>query len=137
MDFWQRIRAWFSRLTYGSYGSDQLGKTTIYASLLLLFLSFALNNRIFWILSLAGYAWSIFRMFSKNREKRMAENRLYLEKSEKLRTPVRQAMVRFRNRKTYKYFKCPQCRTRMRLTRGRGEKQVTCPKCKHVFKIRT
>ena len=136
MDFMQRIRAFFAKLTYGAYGSDQLGKVTLYASLALLFLSFALGSTLCWYLSIAGYVWTIFRMFSRNREKRAAENALYLQKTEKLRTELRQARVRFRNRKQYKYFKCPQCGTRMRLTRGCGEKNVCCPKCKNTFKMK-
>ena len=42
MDLMQRIRAFFAKLTYGSYGSDQLGRTILYTSIVLLFLSFAL-----------------------------------------------------------------------------------------------
>ncbi|MBQ9195962.1 MAG: hypothetical protein IJ157_01870 [Clostridia bacterium] len=136
MDFMQRIRAFFSKLTYGSYGSDQLGRAILYGSILLLFLSFALGVPLFWYLSIAGYIWAIYRIFSKNRAKRQAENALYLQKTEKLRTEVRQARVRFRNRKQFKYFKCPQCHTRMRLTRGCGEKNVCCPKCKNTFKMK-
>lgn len=136
MDFMQRIRAFFAKLTYGSYGSDQLGRAVLYGSILLLFFSFAFGSVPLLYLSIAGYAWEIFRMFSRNREKRQAENALYLQKTEKLRTELRQARVRFRNRKQYKYFKCPQCRTRMRLTRGCGEKNVCCPKCKNTFKMK-
>lgn len=136
MNFMQRLRAFFAKLTYGAYGSDQLGRATLYASLILLFLTFATGSTLCWYLSIAGYAWCIFRMFSRNREKRSAENALYLKKTEKLRTELRQALTRFRNRKQYKYFKCPQCRTRMRLTRGCGEKTVCCPKCKNTFKMK-
>lgn len=136
MDLMQRIRAFFNRLTYGSYGSDQLGRAILYASIALLFLSFALGITLFWYLSIIGYGWALFRVFSKNRPKRQAENELYLQKTAKLRTEIRQARVRFRNRKQYKYFKCPQCRTRMRLTRGCGEKTVSCPHCKNTFKMK-
>ena len=136
MDFMQRLRAFISRLTYGRYGSDQLSRAVIYGSIILLFLSFALGIHLFWTLSILGYGWAVFRIFSRNTEKRRAENVLYLQKTEKLRTQIRQAKVRFRNRKQYKYFKCPHCRTRMRLTRGCGEKSVTCPNCKNVFRIR-
>ena len=135
MDFMQRIREAFARFTYGRYGTDQLGRVIIYASLLLLFLSFALGSTMCWVLSIAGYVWAIFRMFSKNHAKRQAENALYLTKTQHLRTEIRQARVRFRNRKQYKYFRCPHCRTRMRLTRGCGEKEITCPKCKNHFKM--
>lgn len=136
MNLMQRIRAFIQRITYGSYGSDQLGQVILYASVFLLFLGFALGNVLFLYLSIAGYGWAVFRIFSKNREKRMAENQLYLNKTARLRTEIRQARVRFRNRKQYKYFKCPQCHTRMRLTRGCGEKDVKCPNCKNIFKMK-
>jgi len=136
MDFMSRIRAFLSRQLYGRYGSDELGRFILYASILLLFLSFALGSGLCWYLSIAGYVWALFRVFSRNMEKRRAENALYLQKTGRLRTELRQARVRFRNRKQYKYFKCPQCRTRMRLTRGCGEKTVACPHCKHTFTTR-
>lgn len=136
MNFMQRVRAFFAKLTYGAYGSDQLGRAILYASIALLFLSFALGSTLCWYLSIAGYGWALFRVFSRNRAKRQAENALYLQKTDRLRTELRQARVRFRNRKQYKYFKCPQCHTRMRLTRGCGEKSVCCPKCKNTFKMK-
>ena len=30
---------------------------------------------------------------------------------------------------------CPQCRTKVRLPRNKGTLQVTCPNCKHVFRV--
>jgi transcription elongation factor Elf1 len=36
--------------------------------------------------------------------------------------------------KKYKYFKCPECKSWLRLPRGVGEVTVTCGKCRHAFK---
>ena len=36
MDFMQRIRAFFAKISYGSYGSDQLGRAVLYGSMFLL-----------------------------------------------------------------------------------------------------
>ena len=136
MRFLDRLRQSLSRSMYGRYGSDQLSRVTMYTSIALLFLAYATGIRLLMTLSFAGYIWTIFRMFSKNREARARENMLYLQKTEKLRTEIRQARVRFRNRKQYKYFRCPQCRARLRLTRGCGEKTVTCQCCGHKFTMR-
>ena len=133
MRFLDRIRQSLSRSLYGRYGSDQLSRVILYVSIALLFLSYATGIGLLMTLSFAGYIWAIFRIFSKNKEARARENMLYLQKTEKLRTEIRQARVRFRNRKQYKYFKCPQCRARLRLTRGCGEKTVTCQRCGHKF----
>ena len=47
---------------------------------------------------------------------------------------VRQFIVRLKNIRKYKYFKCPQCHARLRLPRKVGEVTVTCGKCRHAFK---
>ena len=134
MNLWERIKFSFSRLMYGRYGADQFSRTIIITSLILLVVSNLTGLLLLYYLSLGGYIYAIFRMFSRNIDKRSAENQRYLEKSTKWRTEYAQAKVRFRNRKQYKYFKCPQCRTRMRLSRGAGEKQITCRNCQHTFK---
>ena len=136
MSFFFRLRQSLSRFMYGRYGSDELGRAVLYTSILLLFLTYALGIGLFWYLSIAGYAWALFRVFSKNRAARARENAVYLQKTQKLRTEIRQARVRFRNRKQYKYFRCPNCRARLRLTRGCGEKTVVCQQCQHRFNVK-
>lgn len=133
MGFFERIRQALSRFMYGRYGSDQLGRAIIYTSLALLLLTFVTGIGLFYTLSIIGYVWALFRMFSSNIAKRSHENEVYLEKTANLRRELSQAKVRFRNRKQYKYFKCPKCGVRLRLTRGVGEKAITCRNCGHQF----
>ena len=88
------------------------------------------------VLNLLGFAcdvFCIFRMFSRNVEKRREENRRYLAFTGKITTGVSQAFKRFKLRKQYKYFKCPNCKVRMRLPRGKGVVTVTCKCCKNSF----
>ena len=134
MNLWQRIKYSLSRFMYGRYGADQFSRTIVTASLILLVLGQLLGSILLVYLSFAGYVYAIFRMLSRNLHKRAQENEAYLNKTARWRTEYAQAKVRWRNRKQYKYFKCPQCRMRMRLTRGVGEKQITCRNCQHTFK---
>ena len=134
MNLWQRIKFSLSRFMYGRYGADQFSRTIVTASLILLVLGQLLGSILLVYLSFAGYVYALFRMFSRNMQKRAQENEAYLNKTAKWRTEYAQAKVRWRNRKQYKYFKCPQCRMRMRLTRGVGEKQITYRNCQHTFK---
>ena len=87
----------------------------------------------FFSLSLLAYGLCIYRMFSRNLDKRRAENRRYVTMAEKKRTERRQAKVRFQNRKTYKYFKCPGCKAWLRLSRGKGVVTITCSRCHTSF----
>lgn len=133
MNLWERIKFSFSRFMYSRYGADQFSRAIVTASLVLLVLSYLFGIQLFWYLSFAGYVYAIYRMFSRNIDKRSQENQAFLNKTAHWRTEYSQFKVRWRNRKQYKYFKCPQCRTRMRLSRGVGEKQITCRNCQHTF----
>lgn len=134
MNLWERLKFSFSRFMYGRYGADQFSRAIVTASLILLIVSNLTGMLLLYYLSFSGYVYAVFRMFSRNLQKRAQENEAYLNKTSKWRTEYAQAKVRWRNRKQYKYFKCPQCRARMRLTRGVGEKQITCRNCQHTFK---
>jgi len=134
MNLWERIKFSLSRFMYGRYGADQFSRAIVIASLVLLVISNFTGLLLLYYLSFAGYVYAVFRMFSRNIDKRSRENEAYLQKTASWRTEYAQAKARFRNRKQYKYFKCPQCRTRMRLSRGVGEKQITCRNCQHTFK---
>ena len=92
-----------------------------------------------WFLSYLGLAtliYTIFRMLSRNTARRTAENAWFWNKTAKLRTSFSQARVRFKNRKEYKYFRCPKCHAWLKLKRGAGEGTLTCGKCKHAFKAK-
>ena len=130
---WNRIQEGFRRFLTGRYGVDQLGRVTLIASLVLLFVSQLTGLSLLWLLSLAGYGWTLFRMLSRNAAARSKENQLFLQRTARLRLELSQARVRFEKRKQYKYFKCPKCGLRMRLSRGCGDKTVTCSKCGHQF----
>ncbi len=36
-------------------------------------------------------------------------------------------------RKTYRFFSCPQCEQRVRVPKGKGRIEITCPKCRTSF----
>ena len=73
-------------------------------------------------------------MFSRNIEKRYAENAKFLSLWHNGKSNVKQFFNRVKNMRKYKYFKCPQCHSRLRLPRKVGEVTVTCGKCHHAFK---
>ena len=73
--------------------------------------------------------WVVFRMFSRNLQRRRAENAWFLTKFvypvQRRRSTGRQQ----RMDKDHKYFTCPNCRTVCRVPRGKGKIVITCPKC--------
>ena len=48
-----------------------------------------------------------------------------------------QGRKRFAERKTNLFVRCPQCRNMLRLPRGKGRLEATCPVCRTKFEQRT
>ena len=134
MSFFQRIKMSLARFMQGRHGADNLGMFTLIAGLLCSILASFTRIGILSIIGFALYVWTLFRMFSRNHEKRMAENRKYIELTSGWKTKSRQFTKRMKNRRDYKYFKCPNCKVLLRLKRGCGEKDITCVRCGHQFK---
>ena len=134
MSFWQKFKEGFRRFIAGRYGADPLSQGIIIAGLVLFLLAVFTRIGLFSLLAMALYIWAIFRMYSRNGEKRAQENARYLAATRKLRTSVNQALTRLKNRKKYRYFRCPNCHARLRLPRGVGEVTVNCGQCKHSFR---
>ena len=111
------MRDKFIRFMYGRYGMDELGKHmlifAISVSVLgMIFNLFSLDFSSFIcsVLSLTFVAICFFRALSKNINRRVMENHKYLGKTEKIRGKRKFLQTRYRERKTYKYVKCPQCK---------------------------
>ncbi len=128
----------FRKFMYGRYGNDQLNLFILFSSLPFGFLSIIFDGYAGLALTLLQFIllgfWAM-RAFSKNVYKRRAENQAFLRFWNKLKAKfsgVSGFFSRLKDRK-HKYFKCPQCKSRLRVPRGRGAITVTCPRCRHRF----
>lgn len=144
MSLWGRIKQWFKNFMAGRHGADQLCMTLLWTGLACYLLGSIIGSIqgsvIFAILGLllsaagfAAYLFTVYRMFSRNNQKRDSENRRYLAMKERLRVKRSQAKVRYQNRKKYKYFKCPGCKAWLRVPRGAGVVTITCSRCHNSF----
>jgi len=131
---WQKIKNGFRNFMMGRHGSDQLSFALLLGGIILSLLTSITGIGIFYYIGLAAYIWAIFRMFSKNRVKRAAENQKYLNFRTNFKANFSQFFVRLKNIKKYRYFRCPECKARLRLPRKVGEVTVTCGKCRHQFR---
>ena len=133
MSFWSRIKSALARFMQGRNGADNFGMFTLITGLVISLISRLIGLPVLSYIGLALYIYTLFRMLSRNREKRMAENRKYLTLSSNVKTKSLQFVRRLKNRKDYKYFKCPNCKVLLRLKRGTGDKEITCVRCSHQF----
>ena len=139
-----RFRAWMARMAaglraslvrfmQGRRGPDELAAASLYAGIAVALIG-SLTG--FFPLYLAGYAlemYALFRMLSRQVLKRAGENSRFVAWAGRTRRDVKAFFLRIRLRRKYKYFRCPGCRSLMRLARGRGQVEMTCPKCHRTF----
>lgn len=133
MSFMQRLKETLSRFMIGRHGPDNLGMFTLIAGLVSSLLGSFTGVGLFSLIGFALYVTSIFRMFSRNNDKRIAENQKYIALTSNWKLKSAQFTKRLKNRKDYKYFKCPNCKVLLRMKRGSGEKEITCVRCGHQF----
>ncbi len=125
------------RFMSGRYGADPLCFTLLALSMLFSFAGRAARQS--WTLIptwlLLGFA--VYRMMSRDYEKRAKENRVFLRLWNPVAKWFRLQYNRFRDRKTHRYFTCPGCRNALRVPKGKGEITITCPVCREKFDRKT
>ena len=136
MSFFRRLKRRFAAFMASRNGVDHLGVALVCASLALQMIALFTRLPVLFPLSYALYIWMLFRVLSKNKYKRAEENRKFVYWSENALLKTKQFFRRVKGMRHYKYFKCPRCKTLLRLNRGAGAKNICCPKCKYQFHIK-
>ena len=130
MKFVGKMRTFF----YGRNGFDDLAKLSLISSLIVfLIYGFWPRGIVKILLSLVYLGlliYAYFRIFSKKVYKRVQENKKYLG-------AVQMTKTRWKQRKTHKFYRCPKCKTWLRLPKGRGKITITCVKCSTKFDKKT
>lgn len=124
------------RFMYGRYGGDSF-------SIFLLIFGFVVSivSSFIWpylaILSYLLYFYVIFRAFSRNIPARKKEYYAFMRVCNPVHSWCSFQKRRFNDRKEYKYFRCPNCKQRLRAPKKKGKIMVTCQKCHKEFSTRT
>jgi len=127
----------FVRFMTGRNGNDELNRFLLGATVVVILLSAIFSKsaagRFMLPLALVLMCFTYFRMFSRNRLKRAEENGRYLRLRQRLFGEVRMQKEQWTQRKDYKFFVCPSCKTRLRVPKGRGKIKIVCRKCGNSF----
>ena len=131
------MRQRFANFMIGRNGNDAFNRFLLIAGAALLLLSSLLSRtligRFSYLLVLALLGCAYFRMFSRDLYRRRSENERFLREKEKLAARWRILGERWRQRKDYKFFTCPSCKTTLRVPRGHGKIKIVCRKCGNSF----
>jgi len=127
------IRNFLRNFMIGRYGPDQLNVALILFSLVIAIVSRFVWTGVIIYLSYLLLILALFRMLSRNITRRRRENDKFLKFWSPLKSRVRMFFSGLKMRKTHKFFRCPSCKNRLRVPRGKGKLQITCPKCGERF----
>ncbi len=141
--FIERIRAFMS----GRNGLDKLSFFTIIVYLLLngiktFFFRVPAVYYTLWVIAVAFLALTFFRILSKNLTKRRNEAARFEEFlararlsdfTFKMKKKLNRLAMRASQFKTHRFRTCPQCREHLRLSKKRGKRSITCPRCGRKF----
>ncbi len=124
------------RLMAGRNGNDELNRFLLFADAFVLLLAMVFSKtlgRFLMPLALIVLCITYFRMFSRNLLRRSEENGKYMILRSRVQGTLRLWKEQWVQRKDYKFFVCPACRTTLRVPRGRGKIKIVCRKCGNSF----
>ena len=127
------MRERFARFMAGRYGTDQLNKFLSIVSLVFMVAAVVFNgtriSQLIWIIAFVLLVIVYVRMLSRNVYKRSDENNRFLRIRYSAAGKLKMLHERWVQRKDYKFFTCPSCRTTLRVPRGHGKIKIVCRKC--------
>lgn len=127
------MREKLQRFMQGRYGVDKLSQWMMGAGIVCWILSFITRRSVFGTVFLILLVIIYFRMFSRNIPKRYAENQKFVAWLGKLTGKVNHEKDLMQQRKTHHIYKCPSCKQKIRVPKGKGKIAITCPKCRTEF----
>lgn len=127
------MREKFYRFMSGRNGMDDISRMQTWLALILLVPGIITRMNLFTLLALIVIIHMYFRIFSKNTAKRYEENQKYLNFRYNRTVAWNQFKKRLAERKTHRFYKCPSCKQKVRVPKGHGKIEITCPKCRETF----
>ena len=125
------------RFMAGRNGNDALNRFLLLVDVIVILLATIFSKsgagRLLMPIALILLGFTYFRMFSRDLIRRGEENGRYLRAREKLFSSLRVRKEQWVQRKDYKFFVCPSCKTALRVPKGRGKIKIVCRKCGNSF----
>ncbi len=131
------IRSWLQRVMIGRYGPDQLYFALFITAVIFSILAGITGFSLLTVVSYVLLIYAMFRMLSRNITRRRAENDRFLRVWWPIKIWFKNRLTRVKSGRTHRFFKCPGCRNVLRVPRGKGRIQITCPKCGQRFEKKT
>lgn len=124
---------WLNKFMYGRAGGDHFSIFLLLFSVVITLIGRIFGFLIIETLSYIPLLFGVFRMFSKNIQKRRMENYKFMMKISPLYQRFHKLLTRFKYSKTHKLMPCTACKSMLRVPKNKGKIKITCPSCKTRF----
>ena len=124
----KKIREFFMN----RYGMDSLNRALMVLYIIFLIISLITRQDVFMYICLGIVVYQVYRALSRNFTARTKENQVFI----KFWNPIKRKYYSIKKKitdKTHRYFKCPKCKTEIRVPKNKGKIRITCPKCSEQF----
>ena len=142
-----RFGMWFANLMRGRYGTDNLNRFLLIIALVVIVVDIFVRWRLLDLLTIALLIYVYCRMFSRNINARYRENQKFLQLTARFRRNqtgssdggsygaggYAGAGKRSGRDKTHTIMRCPGCGDKLRVPKGAGKINITCPHCGTKF----
>jgi DNA-directed RNA polymerase subunit RPC12/RpoP len=123
----RRLKRWKDKITgflNGRYGIDDLGRAIFLVDIIVYTLSILSQNSVLAMIAMIGFMIFVGRMLSGAHWERSEENRKFL-------SWIRLWKLRYENRKTARIYMCSKCGRYIRVPKGKGKIEISCPGCRN------
>jgi len=127
------MREKLARFMVGRYGQDEFGQFLFIVALVSMLLSVLFGGSVWYTISLLLLVFGYYRILSKNHAKRYQENSKYLFYYNKSKAFIKRKEYQLKQYRHYHIYRCPTCKQKIRIPRGKGKISISCPKCKTEF----
>lgn len=132
-NFFDNLKYKFSVWMQGRYGADELCYALDGVFFVMWILSLITKASWLYYVGLAALVYSLYRMLSRDHMKRSRERLAFLKFVDKVKRYPKQIKQRWDQRNTHKFYRCKQCGVTIRVPKGKGQIEITCPKCGYKF----
>lgn len=135
-----KLLVWFQETMKKTNRPDELTRFLLKLGVVLGLMGIILSLKTILWLGFSAIIVLYVRIFSKDKQRYYRENQLYLKYRNQVmgrindfRNRLMNKQNRIKQRKTHRFYKCPECGQKVRVPKGKGKIAIKCPSCSHKF----
>lgn len=122
----------------GRYGLDRLSQVMMIVGLVVVIISAFVRrpvivSNLIYLVGIVIVILGYIRVFSKNYQKRYNENQKFMQLTGGIWRLFGKEKYMMEQRRDYRIFTCPGCKQKIRIPKGKGKIEISCPKCHTKF----